>query len=95
MPAAVSGMFLQDGAFAGGLQTLRLWNFALLEKTALSERSEFAVFSSALSKIPKPESFLASETAPSWRNIPDTAAGTGSGIGKNVMLKTLLYSFEN
>ena len=33
--------------------------------------------------------------APSWRNIPDTAAGTGSGIGKNVMLKTLLYGFEN
>ena len=54
VPAAVPGMFLQDGAFAGGLQTLRLWNFALLEKTALSERSEFAVFSSALSKIPKP-----------------------------------------
>lgn len=47
MPAAVSGMFLQDGAFAGGLQTLRLWNFALLEKTALSECSEFAVFSQA------------------------------------------------
>jgi len=27
--------------------------------------------------------------------VPGAAAGTGSGIGKNVMLKTLLYGFEN
>ena len=52
MPAAVSGMFLQDGAFAGGLQTLRLWNFALLEKTALSERSEFELSANAFGGFP-------------------------------------------
>ena len=26
---------------------------------------------------------------------PRHGGGTGSGIGKNVMLKTLLYGFEN
>lgn len=54
MAAAAPWMFLQVSAFAGGPQTLRLWDFALLSKTALSERSEFAVFESAFSKISEP-----------------------------------------
>lgn len=33
---------------------LRPWNFVLETKTALSERSEFAIFASALNKIPQP-----------------------------------------
>ena len=51
---AAPWMFLQVSAFAGGPQTLRLWDFVLLSKTALSERSEFAVFESAFSKISEP-----------------------------------------
>ena len=50
MAAAAPWMFLQVSAFAGGPQTLRLWDFVLLSKTALSERSEFAVFESAFNK---------------------------------------------
>jgi len=50
MAAAAPWMFLQVSAFAGDPQTLRLWDFVLLSKTALSERSEFAVFESAFSK---------------------------------------------
>lgn len=95
VPAAAPGMFLQDGAVS---EARKLYGFGILlralEKTANSLRSDSAVFSSNAKfhslRVCRPPA-----NAPSWRNIPDTAAGTGSGIGKNVMLKTLLYGFEN
>ena len=42
----------ERGALQEVWQLLRLWKVALFFKSSLSERSEFAVFSSALSKIP-------------------------------------------